>query len=680
MNPRKSLRKVISISDVFYLLIFLSALVSLFVISDNTIRLITGSIALLDLILFAIIISKRFDTYIFEESPRQALAGLNRNIGNIRRPFTSNSNFMHSVSLDNSESISNHKSDSSMENNDIGEIVNKPTTNNEEFSSVRIVGKLKKDYSAEKNDSERKIPTEPEKSIIENDDANANVDVPDSLQLNAFFDEETIVGNDPKREFDFVISKLLLIFKMVSKTKTAIFFMVSPDRTGFMIQSFASDNIESFTKKRHFENGSDLISKIILSKSHQLIDLLNPAATQDLLPYYDSKADVMSFVGVPVVYKDEVIGVIAADSLFENAFSEVTVKFLANFSKIISASIQGFVHKFDLIQASKTLDAIKAFNAIAYDLSGNQNISGAIAETLNDTFENTRVGVCGYSEASDSWHFKSYKSKSADNIYKVGDNINMNDSAIGKSIIDNSTVAIEIDDNSPIRINQNDKKIEFGHFIAVPIKSPDNTFGALFIEREFDKSFTLFEISLLEIIASQAATAIERIHILEALRNAAMFDINTGILNSKAFHVRLDEEIHRANDFKIPITLCIFKVDKYASLNFDTSNISDYIVHNIVNIVNRHIAVYDLFGRIEHDTFGILLAGTTTDNAKIWAERLRNSIANNIIEIENQKFSVTISMGIAKYEENDNIESFLSNAQKVIQIAEQRTNCVIVYN
>lgn len=684
INSNRSLKKVLSLSDITYLIVFISSITILFFINDGTFQLILGSIALLDLILFSMIISKRFDTYIDEKDSKIAFASVTRNNGDFTRNIFRADTYFKNEALEN-ENIGNPISQNSnsgvdksnTDNNDSSNKIPPAKIPGEEFSSVRIVGKLKTDYKAAEKamEDEKKIVAETRKDNKQ-DAVNSNFD------LKSFFDEDTIIGNEPKREFDYIISKLLLIFKTVTKTSTAVFFMVSPDRSGFLIQSYVTADPKLFTKKRHIENGNDLISRIISSKQPEIINNLNPSGAKDLLPYFIEGSNIIqSFVGVPVLFKDEVIGVISADSEYENAFTEVTVKFLANFSKIISASVQGFIHKYDLIQASKTLDSIKLFNSIAYDSTGNQNISGAIIDTLVDTFEYSRVGIGGFDENSHKWILKAFKSNSEDNNYNIGDEIEMRNSVIGKSIIENSTVVLEIDENTPLRINSSDRHLDFGHFIAIPIKSPSNTFGALFIEREADKNFTLFEIGLLEMIGAQAGSAIERIHFIEALRSAAMFDLNTGILNKNAFSIRLSEEISRSLDFNIPITLCLFSIDKYSAFDPEIRDENNGIItQHVIDLVNKHIASYDMFGKLNTYTYGILLAGTTTDNAKIWAEKLRSNIANQIIKIGDKKYSVTVSIGIAKFENNDTIQSLIENASKVLEISTEKTNCVTIFN
>ena len=707
MQARKNFLRFLCLNDIPYLVLFVIAIVVAVLINDSTIKLIAGSIALLDLVFFLTALSKRYDTFIYDKKNNFAYANVQRNVGSVSRPVkfinqtvamneseqnignlsyqandtTKNKSEDEAMNSESNLSSENENFDHVDENNEPNPPAIRKDYGGDDFSSVRIVGKVKRDAIQQRaeavSDKTGELPDNPQQ--LKSSEAEEH-EAP-KFDFSVFFDEETLIGNDPKKEFDYIVSKLLLIFKTVSKTNTAVFVMASPDASGYIIQSYVTKEKELFTKKRHIEMGSDLISRIMQNKSAEIINDINPAALLDLLPYYVKRSQVSSFIGVPVMYKNDIIGIIAADSDMPNAYNDVTMKFLGNFSKIISASVQGFIHKIDLVRASKTLDAIKLFNSIAYDGEGNQNISGAITDTLCNIFENTRTGVCGFNEADNTWEIKSSRSSSDDLIYKIGDEIDMKNSAIGKSIINNSTVVLEINENTPVRINKNDKQLEYGHFIAVPVKSPDNTFGALFIEREVDQEFTLFEIGLLEMLAEQSGNAIERLHFIEALRSAAMYDLNLEILNTKAFYIRLSEELSRSADFKIPLSLCLFKIDKYSA--FDPENMDErtnLIIRNVIYTSAHHIAPYDLFGRIDPSTFAILLAGTTPQNAKIWAEKLRNNIANSIVEVENHKFTVTVSIGLAQFEPENSAEQFIENALNVLHKSMTKTNCVTVYN
>src|SRR5690606_8893169 len=105
--------------------------------------------------------------------------------------------------------------------------------------------------------------------------------------------------------------------------------------------------------------GTDVISQIARSGVPEIITDISPAAERELIAYYTSPANTRSFVGVPVFFRREVVGVLAADSSEENAFDEGAVATLAEYTRLISGLIRGYTEKYDLQLTARTLDAFE---------------------------------------------------------------------------------------------------------------------------------------------------------------------------------------------------------------------------------------------------------------------------------------------------------------------------------
>ena len=106
----------------------------------------------------------------------------------------------------------------------------------------------------------------------------------------------------------------------------------------------------------------------------------------------------------------------------------------------------------------------------------------------------------------------------------------------------------------------------------------------------------------------------------------------------------------------------------------------DRALYHVVDIIRRHIRPYDIFGKADSTTFGILQIGMSLSKAKIWAERLRQDIASNVIDIDDRRFTVTVSMGLADTEKADSIDMLVANTRKAIDISLEKTNTVTVFS
>src|SRR5690606_1038334 len=99
----------------------------------------------------------------------------------------------------------------------------------------------------------------------------------------------------------------------------------------------------------------------------EVITDISPAAERELIAYYSGPAETRSFVGVPVLFRREVVGVLAADSTDENGFDEGSVATLAEYTRLISGLIRSYTEKYDLHLIARTLDA---FERMSHDFSG----------------------------------------------------------------------------------------------------------------------------------------------------------------------------------------------------------------------------------------------------------------------------------------------------------------------
>ena len=181
-------------------------------------------------------------------------------------------------------------------------------------------------------------------------------------------------------------------------------------------------------------------------------------------------------------------------------------------------------------------------------------------------------------------------------------------------------------------------------------------------------------------MAANASIVIEQIYFSEIIKSSAIFDPSTGLLNTPAFRQRLNEEILKSFDLKYHLSLCLIEIDKYKSFDpkIHEERLQLALLH-VIEIIQKKLKPYDILGRAASNIFGIILINMNLDKAKIWAEKLRNEIAQSTIKIGKDSFNVTISIGIATVRTNESTDDILDNAGKVLNISKQRTNTITVF-
>ena len=112
-------------------------------------------------------------------------------------------------------------------------------------------------------------------------------------------------------------------------------------------------------------------------------------------------------------------------------------------------------------------------------------------------------------------------------------------------------------------------------------------------------------------------------------------------------------------------------------MNVEQPRTNDAMVRaNIVDVVLQHVALLcrkatrttDLLGRVGGEEFAILLLEAGGLEAKLVAERLRQSIENNLFETEEgAQVSLQVSIGVAEYQiRKDSLSDLMIRADKAL--------------
>ena len=140
--------------------------------------------------------------------------------------------------------------------------------------------------------------------------------------------------------------------------------------------------------------------------------------------------------------------------------------------------------------------------------------------------------------------------------------------------------------------------------------------------------------------------------LINSLRNEAMHDGMTGLLNHKFFEKRLDEEIERSERYKEKITLLFLDLDNFKRIN-DTygHQFGDYVLKVTASIIEDNVRNIDIVSRYGGEEFTLILPETTLEQGFAVAERIRELVATQTYVDSNEKpFTVTISLGLSIYD------------------------------
>ena len=508
------------------------------------------------------------------------------------------------------------------------------------------------------------------------------------FDLNEFIEspETNTNGDDgPRAEFNAMIGKVLSVVKDVNFAHTVALFWINREKQQLVLESAVSDS-QKFMTNRRFALASDLVSQIATHGKPQIVNYVNSMSQSDILPYYESAETVKTFVGVPIFYNGsqspEPVAVLILDCIEADAYGNETITSLAQIAKLVSTLIRSYTAKYDLLLDSEVLRSI---NRMREQLSidfGTHTITRSLTEEVSRLVPWDYVSVVLFDDNRKSWVVHHLLNRMNDPYVPVMAELDAQQSIV-TSVIQAGVPKI-IDDlnleNLP-RFYQAERCESKGAMVVVPLNSLTRCYGALIVENKDTKTYSDADIKLIQKLTETASWALEILSLTEVMNNYVSLDETTGVSTRKSFMERLQEEVQRANDFTNELSLVMISIDRMDDLMSRYGRDSfDFILQNVGKMIKVSIRPYDVVGRFDFNCFVILLVNTTSNEASLWAEKIRKNIASNIINIDNKSFSVTISVGVAGAVEDASDVDLLENVGRVLRKAvEAGGNIVRVY-
>ena len=162
---------------------------------------------------------------------------------------------------------------------------------------------------------------------------------------------------------------------------------------------------------------------------------------------------------------------------------------------------------------------------------------------------------------------------------------------------------------------------------------------------------------------------LEELHVRDStLHNIATHDDKTGLHNTSFMREIFTLEAAQAERGK-PLSAIIIDVDFFKKVNDTHGHLfADILLKKICIVLVRELRPYDILARFGGDEFLVLLPDTRLDVAASVAERVRNSIINDSILA---KYSLTMSFGVASFNNKDDFNSLVERADKSLYKSKQ---------
>lgn len=163
---------------------------------------------------------------------------------------------------------------------------------------------------------------------------------------------------------------------------------------------------------------------------------------------------------------------------------------------------------------------------------------------------------------------------------------------------------------------------------------------------------------------------VNNINLTKNLEDQLTIDELTQVTNRRGFNQNFLYAVNTTQRFTLPLSLIILDIDYFKKFNDSLGHqAGDQCLINVAQCINSLVnRSTDTFARIGGEEFGLILPGCTSKQAANFAKLIKESLEVFAIEHPNSEVSelVTVSIGIAEYDQEETQESFFERADQAL--------------
>jgi diguanylate cyclase (GGDEF)-like protein len=214
----------------------------------------------------------------------------------------------------------------------------------------------------------------------------------------------------------------------------------------------------------------------------------------------------------------------------------------------------------------------------------------------------------------------------------------------------------------------------FGHkgssVCKYTLKGEEQYLGDLIATR--NKPFTEQELQTTEELISTLVYPLKNALMYQRAVDLSLKDPLTGFGNRNALEKTIEHERQMIERYETPFSILMVGLDLFKQIsNLYGKNVADNTIQCFSQTISEVIRETDQLFHYEGENFVVLLNNTDINKASFLAERLVNTIEQVEMLSDAEKFKVTISIGIADFEKDGNIEQLFECAEQGLHTASE---------
>lgn len=157
---------------------------------------------------------------------------------------------------------------------------------------------------------------------------------------------------------------------------------------------------------------------------------------------------------------------------------------------------------------------------------------------------------------------------------------------------------------------------------------------------------------------------------IETQLSESRLDLLTGIADRRAFDEELERRIAERRRRPAPLSVLLIDVDRLKQINDRRGPaVGDGVLRDIARVLAATMREMDFTARFGNDEFAVVLPSTTLSEARRAAQRAIESIAKHTFEYDHEQVTVTISVGLAELQPDDEAAALVRRADEALYLS-----------
>jgi diguanylate cyclase (GGDEF)-like protein len=358
--------------------------------------------------------------------------------------------------------------------------------------------------------------------------------------------------------------------------------------------------------------------------------------------YISAAQSTRSELAIPLMVRDEVVGVLDCQSDRVDHFEHETIELLTLFSTQASIALQN-ARLYSLErQRARQLEAINTIAQQSTAVMELEDLLARVCSVIQRTFQVSHVSLLLREEGD--LVMRAHQGELTP-CTPPGERIPAGQEPWSRVIATSGTIIENDLSGAPdaLRFFK-----ESTSRMSIPLISFGQTLGVLTLHSARPNAFRASELQSLESVADICANSIQNAHYVERVKQLAYLDGLTGIFNRRFFELRIMEEIERARRYGTGMAVIMADIDQFKKLNDEFGHLlGDEVLRQVSSLFHQQVRKIDVVCRYGGEEFAILLTQTNTEQASAVAEKLRRLVEG--YQFPGVPRTVTISAGVAAF-------------------------------